>query len=91
MQQHWSGYLNALGAQKVPDTTMPQTAPYETSSNEKNVTGFMDLLVKQPKIQAQYDAMQGTWEGPEAADKAISKGLFKTESMPIQQKHPYSK
>ena len=91
MQQHWSGYLNAIAGQKVPDTTMPQTAPYETSSNEKGVTGFMDLLVKQPQIQARYDAMQGTWEGPAAADKAISKGVFKTEAMPIQQKHPYTK
>lgn len=91
MQQHWSGYLNAIAGQKVPDTTMPQTAPYETSSSEKGATGFMDLLVKQPQIQARYDAMQGTWEGPQAADKAISKGVFKTEAMPIQQKHPYSK
>jgi len=91
MQQHWSGYLNALAGQKVPQTTMPTTAPYETSSSEKGVTGFMDLLVKDPKIQARYDAMQGTFEGPAAADAAISKGVFKTESMPIQQKHPYSK
>jgi hypothetical protein len=51
----------------------------------------MDLVPRQPAIQARYDAMQGTWEGPTAADKAISKGLFKTEAMPIQQKHPYSK
>jgi hypothetical protein len=91
MQQHWSGYLNAVAGHKTPNTTMPATAPYETSSSEKGVTGFMDLLVKDPKIQARYDAMQGTWEGPQAADKAISKGVFKTEAMPIQQKHPYSK
>lgn len=87
MQQHWSGYLNAISGQKVPDTTMPHTAPYETSSNEKGATGFMDLLVKQPKIQAQYDAMQGTWEGPAAADAAVSKGIFQTEAMPINQKN----
>jgi hypothetical protein len=86
MQQHWSGYLNAISGQKVPDTTMPTSAPYDTSSSETGATGFMDLLVKQPKIQARYDAMQGTWEGPQAADKAISKGVFKTEAMPINQK-----
>lgn len=91
MQQHWSGYLAALGAQKIPQATMPEVAPYETSSNQKGVTGFMDLTPKQPQIQAQYDAMQGTWEGPAAADKALSKGVFKTESMPLQQKHPYTK
>lgn len=86
MEQHWSGYLNAVSAQKVPDTTMPQVAPYETSSSEKGVSGFMDLLVKQPQIQARYDAMQGTWEGPQAAESASSKGVFQTESMPINQK-----
>ena len=87
MQQHWSGYLNAVSGQKVPKTTMPTAAPYDTSSEEKGVTGFMDLSAKQPKIQAQYDAMQGTWEGPEAADKSLQKGLFKTEAMPINQKN----
>jgi hypothetical protein len=91
MQQHWTGYLSALGAQKIPQTTMPDVAPYETSSNQTGVSGFMDLFPKQPQIQAKYDAMQGTWEGPAAADKAISKGLFKTESMPIQQKHSSTK
>jgi hypothetical protein len=91
MEQHWSGYLAALGAQKIPQTTMPAVAPYETSSSETGVTGFMDVLPKQPQIQARYDAMQGTWEGVSATDKALSKGLFKTEAMPIQQKHPYSK
>ena len=57
MQQHWSGYLNALGAQKIPQTSMPTAAPYDTSSEEKGVTGFMDLSAKQPQIQARYDAM----------------------------------
>jgi hypothetical protein len=87
MQQHWSGYLNAVAGQKTPQTSMPTAAPYETSSNEKGATGFMDLLVNQPKIQARYDAMQGTWEGPQAADQAISSGVFKTEAMPINQKN----
>jgi hypothetical protein len=91
MQQHWSGYLAALGAQKIPSTTMPSVAPYETSSSQLGVSGFMDLLPSQPQIQARYDAMQGTFEGPAAADKAISKGVFKTEAMPLQQKHPYTK
>jgi hypothetical protein len=86
MQQHWSGYLNAVAGHKTPNTTMPMTAPYDTSSSEKGVSGFMDLLVKQPKIQAKYDAMQGTWEGPQAAESAALTGVFKTEAMPINQK-----
>jgi hypothetical protein len=91
MEQHWTGYLKALGEAKVPATTMPSVAPYETSSNQTGVTGFMDLIPSKPQIQARYDAMQGTWEGPQAADMALSKGLFKTDAMPIQQKHPYTK
>ena len=87
MQQHWSGYLNAVAGHKTPNTTMPTAAPYETSSNEKGATGFMDLIVKQPQIQARYDAMQGTWEGPAASEAATSKDIFKTESMPINQKN----
>ena len=86
MQQHWEGYMKALGGQKLPSTTMPETAPYETSSSEKGKSGFMDLIVKQPQIQARYDAMQGTWEGPAASDGAISQSVFKAESMPIEQK-----
>lgn len=91
MQQHWTGYLNAVAGQKVPNSSMPQTAPYETSSSETGATGFMDLLVKQPKIQAQYDAMQGTWEGPAASEAATANNVFKTESMPIPQKQVANK
>jgi hypothetical protein len=87
MQQHWSGYLNAVAGHKTPNTTMPTAAPYETSSSEKGATGFMDLIVKQPKIQAKYDAMQGTWEGPAASEAATANNVFKTESMPINQKN----
>lgn len=91
MESHWSGYMKALGQQKLPTTSMPETAPYETSSSELGKTGFMDLLANQPQIQARYDAMQGTWEGPAAADSAISHGLFKAESMPLPQKQVSSK
>lgn len=87
MEQHWSGYLKALGEAKVPATSMPSVAPYETSSSERGVSGFLDLQPAQPQIQARYDAMQGTWEGPSAADKAISTSVFKTDFMPINQKN----
>jgi hypothetical protein len=91
MQSHWEGYMKALGAQVLPTTTMPETAPYETSSSETGKSGFMDLLVRRPEIQARYDAMQGTWEGPVAADAAVSQGMFKAESMPVQQKQTTNK
>jgi hypothetical protein len=51
----------------------------------------MDLLVRRPEIQARYDAMQGTWEGPAAADTAVSQGMFKAESMPVEQKQTDTK
>ena len=83
--------MKALGGQVLPSTTMPDTAPYETSSSETGKSGFMDLLVKRPQIQARYDAMQGTWEGPTAADTAVSQGMFKAESMPVEKKQPDTK
>ena len=87
MEQHWSGYLKALGEAKIPKTTMPSVAPYETTSNQTGVTGFMDLIAKQPQIQARYDAMQGSWEGVSASESAVSQGVFRTEAMPINQKN----
>ena len=87
MEQHWSGFLKALGESKIPATSMPSVAPYETTSSQTGVSGFMDLMPKQPQIQARYDAMQGGWEGVAASDAAISKGMFHTESMPINQKN----
>lgn len=88
MLSHWEGYMKALGAQKIPNTTMPQVAPYETSSSATGKTGFMDLLVSPPQqaIQARYDAMQGSWEGVSPSESAATSNLFKAESMPIQQK-----
>jgi hypothetical protein len=44
-------------------------------------------LVRKPEIQARYDAMSGSWEGVQASESAISQGVFKTESMPINQKN----
>jgi hypothetical protein len=83
MDKHWSGYLNAVGGNSVPLSSMP--APYLTSDSSKGNVGFLDLTVppKKEVIQAKYDAMQGSWEGVKASDAAISQGVFKTESMPV--------
>ena len=87
MQKHWEGYLNALGKTPIPQTSTP--ALYQTSSSETGVAGFLDLQPKSPEIQAKYDAMSGSWAGVNASNSAISKGLFSTDAMPIQQNHPY--
>jgi hypothetical protein len=62
-------------------------APYLTTDSSKGNVGFLDLTVtpQQTHIQAKYDAMQVSWEGVQASEGAISKGVFKTESMPIDQ------
>lgn len=84
MQQHWEGYVNAIGGQKTPQTSMPNIAPYETTSSETGKTGFMDLLLSpvQKQIQARYDAMSGSWEGVDASEANLS--LFKTENAPLK-------
>ena len=87
MQTHWQGYLNALGKTPIPQTSTP--ALYQTSSSETGVAGFLDLTPKNPEIQARYDAMSGSWAGVDATNSAISKGVFSTDAMPIQQNHPY--
>ena len=85
MQAHWEGYLNALGKASVPQSSVPA---YQTSSSDLGVSGFLDMTPKNPDIQARYDAMSGSWAGVDASNKAISNGVFSTDAMPIQQKHP---
>jgi hypothetical protein len=86
MDKHWSGYLNAVGGTPVPASSMP--APYPTSDSSKGTSGFFDLPVKKPEIQARYDAMSGSWGGVKASEAAITSGVFKTESMPVDQTLP---
>jgi hypothetical protein len=84
MKQHWNSYLKALENNKPPATSDP--CPYLTSESKIGVSGFLDLKPARPEIQARYDAMSGSWQGIEASDKAVLKGLFTTDSMPLKQK-----
>jgi hypothetical protein len=86
MQNHWQGYLTALGNNPVPQTSTPA---YQTSSSDLGVSGFLDMVPKNAEMQARYDAMSGSWAGVNASNAAISKGVFSTDAMPIQQNHPY--
>jgi hypothetical protein len=86
MQNHWEGYLNAVGGNPVPQSSMP--AAYPTSDSTKGTSGFLDLTVKKPDIQAKYDAMSGSWAGVEATNAAITKGVFSTEAMPLDKMIP---
>jgi hypothetical protein len=84
MQQHWNSYLKALESNKPPSTSEP--CPYLTSESKIGVSGFLDLKPARPDIQARYDAMSGSWEGVQASDKAVTKGMFTTDFMPLKQK-----
>jgi hypothetical protein len=88
MDKHWSGYLNAVGANPVPQSSMP--APYPTSDSSKGKSGFEDIVVQKPEIQARYDAMSGSWAGVQASEAAIKNNVFSTTSMPIVQAKPFT-
>lgn len=84
MEKHWGGYLNAIGKQFVPKSSMNPDDVYQTSDSRIGVSGFLDLTPKKPEIQARYDAMSGSWGGVSASNSAIGKGVFSTDSMPLQ-------
>ena len=84
MEKHWSGYLNALNKQFVPKSSMNPQDLYPTTDSSIGVSGFLDLTPKQTAIQARYDAMSGSWEGVSASNAAVGKGVFSTDSMPLQ-------
>jgi hypothetical protein len=79
MEQHWAGYLKAVGGTPVPATSHPPVATYKTTDDSKGTTGFLDLNPKKPEVQARYDAMSGSWEGVKASDAALKNGVFATE------------
>jgi len=84
MEKHWASYVSALGTNKPPSSSM-DSCVYPTSESKIGVSGFMDLKPARPEIQARYDAMSGSWEGIEASDKAVMKGMFTTDFMPLKQ------
>ena len=85
LKNNWAGYLNAVSGSRVPSSSMP--VPYLTTDPTYGNAGFLDIAVRDPKIQARYDAMSGSWEGIEATDAAVKNGIFKADSMPIIQKN----
>jgi hypothetical protein len=91
-QQHWSGYLTALGGAKtIPQTSMPPVAIYQTTDSTIGVSGFLDLTPKRPEIQARYDAMSGNWGGVQATNKALAHGVFSTDVMPLSNNYGKNK
>lgn len=58
-----------------PDVTPLYNVKY-TTGHETTPTGFLQFRPRDPATQAKYDALSKTWEGVEASESAIAKGLY---------------
>lgn len=76
MEKNWEGYLKALGTQKPPKHNI-DTLPYNNTSSTVE-TGFLEWKPKNPEIQKKYDAMNSSWQGVQASEKAITAGEFQS-------------
>lgn len=79
MQKHWSGFLNAVSSKQIPQAS--NVAPYPTTDSNTGNSGFLDVMSR--KVQSKYDPMSANWVGPDASNKALNNGNFKSESAPV--------
>ena len=82
MESNWKGYLNALGKQKIPQTTL-DTKPFETTEGNTTSTGFVEWKTHNPKQQSKYDPMSLKWEGVKSSENAAASSIYKADYMPI--------
>lgn len=61
----------------LPDDTPVQKRPPGSTFYE---SGFMEFAARDPATQAKYDAMSPQWEGVQASEGAISRGLYALDS-----------
>lgn len=47
-----------------------------TVGRETTPTGFLQFRPRDPATQAKYDALSKTWQGVEASESAIARGLY---------------
>ena len=79
MDSTWKGYQDANDVYALPKSTNPELPKYPNTDSKAGRTGFQDLTPSYPEIQANYDAMSGSWKGIEASNKATLKGgIFKS-------------
>jgi hypothetical protein len=62
IQNHWNGFLNALGKAYAPASSNT-TIPFETPESKIGVSGFLDVKSANPTFQTRYNSMSGPWEG----------------------------
>jgi hypothetical protein len=86
MDKNWQGYITALGGQKPPANNIDQGVPFPTTEGNTVSTGFVEWKAANPRQQARYDAMSGSWEGVKASEAAGASSVFKAEFMPLENK-----
>jgi hypothetical protein len=84
MESHWSGYLAALGKNKRPVGTIDSGA-FPTTEGNTISTGFVEWKTPNPKLQARYDAMSGSWQGIKASEAGVNQ-IYKPEFAPVNNK-----
>jgi hypothetical protein len=69
-------YQEALGCPPV------RPAPYVESIAGKNTThtGFLEFKPRDKETQARFDAMSDQWEGVNASENAVKRGLYIEDS-----------
>lgn len=77
MEKHWTGFLNAVSSKQIPQTS----EPYPNTDGSTGSTGFLDVMSR--KLQSKYDPMTTNWVGPDASNKALNNGSFKSEAAPV--------
>jgi hypothetical protein len=73
--------LEAQGKYCAPVTPIYNTQ-YTPGENRQN-TGFMEFLVRDPAKQAKYSAMSPSWEGLASSEAAIARGDYDLDKAEI--------
>jgi hypothetical protein len=77
-------YVASLEAQGkyCPPVTPIYNTQYTPGENRQN-TGFMEFLVRDPAKQAKYSAMSPSWEGIASSEAAIARGDYDLDKAEI--------
>ena len=70
-------YQDALGC--TPIRPSPYVEPIATQNTIP--TGFLEFKPRDAKTQARFDPMSDQWEGANASEEAVKKGVFAEDSV----------
>jgi len=75
MEKSWNAYITAIGQQKPPSSNIDVGLPFSNTVGGGS-TGFE--MLKPSQCLKRYDAMNASWEGVQASDRASTQ-IFKAE------------